>query len=134
MNRVFFFFTYVSPSLPLCAEFAPGSRTREVAEPGGSTPLTVTLTVRRLGGTVGVIQAVWNVTSSDGMPTLIHDYFTGKNFTSHKIIYFSPKILAKIFLFFFFFFNFSLKILHLCSLQAPLQWQTFFLCRAHCSL
>ena len=64
------FFTSPLPSLPLCAEFAPDSRTREVAEPDGSTPLTVTLTVRRLGGTVGVIQAVWNVTSSDGMQLL----------------------------------------------------------------
>ena len=68
MNRDFFFTS--SPSLPLRAEFAPGSRTREVAEPGGSTPLTFRLTVHRLGGTVGVIQAVWNVTSSDGMQLL----------------------------------------------------------------
>ena len=75
----FFFYlsSSLSPSLPLCAEFAPGSRTREVAEPDGSTPLTVTLTVRRLGGTVGVIQAVWNVTSSDGMQLL---------YTAHSIV------------------------------------------------
>ena len=107
MNHFFFLpllFPLLFPLLsPIHAEFALDSRTREVAEPDGSTPLTVRLTVRRLGGTVGVIQVMWNVTSSDGMqlhhiihmfidilPTFMCDYFTGEN--SHPIKLFHARI------------------------------------------
>ncbi len=37
-----------------------------VQEPEGSIPATVTLTVQRTGGSVGVIEATWTVSSNDG--------------------------------------------------------------------
>lgn len=43
-----------------------------MSEPEGGDPVTVRLTVRRLGGTVGVVEAGWNISSSDGRLVLFH--------------------------------------------------------------
>lgn len=49
-------------------EFSSESRILRVEEPeDGESPATVTLTVERLGGTVGVVSVAWIVTSSTGM-------------------------------------------------------------------
>lgn len=45
-------------------EFAAADRNVEVNE--GDTQTTLTLTVERVGGAVGVVQVLWTLTRSDG--------------------------------------------------------------------
>ena len=53
-------------------EFAIGSRTLIVEEPqDGEMPTTVTMTVQRLGGTLGVVTVSWRIISSNGVLFLI---------------------------------------------------------------
>ena len=47
------------------AEFAADDRNVEVNE--GDSQSTLTLTVERVGGAVGVVQVQWNLTTSSGM-------------------------------------------------------------------
>lgn len=46
------------------AEFAADDRSVEVNE--GSTQTALSLTVERVGGAVGVVQVMWNLTRSNG--------------------------------------------------------------------
>ena len=50
------------------AEFAADDRSVEVNE--GDMQSTLTLTVERVGGAVGVVQVQWNLTTSSGMSLL----------------------------------------------------------------
>ena len=47
------------------AEFAADDRNVQVNE--GDSQSTLTLTVERVGGAVGVVQVQWNLTTSSGM-------------------------------------------------------------------
>lgn len=48
-------------------EFSSGSRQLTVEEPeDGGLPITITLTVQRVGGAVGVVSVAWRVTSRNG--------------------------------------------------------------------
>ena len=42
-----------------------------MSEPEGDSPLTVPLTVLRMGGAVGVVEAMWTITANDGKILLL---------------------------------------------------------------
>lgn len=49
------------------SEFVAGDRELTIEEPDdGESPRVVTLTVQRVGGTLGVVSVSWRVTSSTG--------------------------------------------------------------------
>ena len=54
-------------------EFSAESRTLSVEEPeDGAPPTTLTLTVQRVGGTVGVVSVSWRVIDSNGEDHMVH--------------------------------------------------------------
>ena len=60
---------YYDTCLICFAEFATDDRNVEVNE--GDSQSSLTLTVERVGGAVGVVQVQWNLTTSNGMSYVI---------------------------------------------------------------
>ena len=48
------------------AEFAAGSRSVQVSEPDGATASSISLTVERTGGPMGVVSVSWSITTDSG--------------------------------------------------------------------